>query len=239
MYWQSWWGNLYDHDIPEELDVVPVPLDAVQATLAPPSAVQDEVTGELHSVADLDHSGHCSVLIKGHASDTWNTMHWIIPYLSVLNASVSLHLELDLRVIKALMTASKVWVHLRSLTASFFVGISIQIASGLGSYGPRLRISAGPSLPPSRIPMDRGQIEATEAGGGNSGLCTHPLMYRGQESDPAAIWHAETRFENNTLRGSNIVIKIKLVTYLRQTKTTYTFFLHSHITLIATSDFWC
>ena len=122
------------------------------------------------------------------------------------------------------MTASKVWVHLRSLTASFFVGISIQIASGLGSYGPRLRISAGPSLPPSRIPMDRGQIEATEAGGGNSGLCTHPLMYRGQESDPAAIWHAETRFENNTLRGSNIVIKIKLVTYLRQTKTTYTFF---------------
>ena len=126
------------------------------------------------------------------------------------------------------MTASKVWVHLRSLTASFFVGISIQIASGLGSYGPRLRISAGPSLPPSRIPMDRGQIEATEAGGGNSGLWLTVTVYTSSNVPRPGIWSGR----NLTCRDpfwkqyAANSLKIKLVTYLslRQTKTTYTFF---------------
>ena len=65
--------HLDDHDTPEELDVVPVPLDAVEAALAPPGAVQDEVAGQLHSVPDLGHGGQCSVLLQGHATNTWNT----------------------------------------------------------------------------------------------------------------------------------------------------------------------
>ena len=58
-------------DLPEKLDVVPVPLDAVEAALAPPGPVQDKVAGELDSVANLDHGGQRLVLVQGDTKDTW------------------------------------------------------------------------------------------------------------------------------------------------------------------------
>ena len=60
---------------PEELDIVPVPLDTVQLGL---DQVHLEVAVELHGVPRLDHGGQHHVLIQGHTYTACNlhALYW-------------------------------------------------------------------------------------------------------------------------------------------------------------------